>query len=220
MRVIHRRLRKVQGEFTPKKKLPILDEVVMTVLSQHTSDINSSRAFRGLRERFETWEDVLHAPTEDVADSIRSGGIAQVKAARIQQILSEIEKREGGLDLARLSQLPDGEVNEYLISLPGVGPKTAACVLLFSMNRPAFPVDTHVHRVTKRLGLIETRTGADKAQALLEPRIPPELRYEMHVQLIRHGREVCKPATPRCTDCVLLDLCEAGPRLLAAGEAV
>jgi endonuclease-3 len=192
----------------------------MTVLSQHTSDINSGRAFAGLRERFETWEDILHAPTDDVADSIRSGGIAQVKAARIQQILAEIERREGRLDLARLAQLPDAEVNGYLMSLPGVGPKTAACVLLFSMNRPAFPVDTHVHRVTKRLGLIGPTTGADKAQTLLEPRIPPELRYEMHVQLIRHGREICKPATPRCTDCALLDLCEAGPRLLAAGEAV
>ena len=209
----------MQGDFAPKKQLPIIDEVVMTVLSQHTSDINSGRAFRGLRERFDTWEDVLHAPTDEVADSIRSGGIAQVKAARIQQILSEIERREGGLDLTGLSQLPDDEVNEYLCSLPGVGPKTAACVLLFSMNRPAFPVDTHVHRVTRRLGLIDEKTNAEKAQRLLEPRIPPELRYEMHMQLIRHGREICKPAVPLCTDCVLLDLCEAGPKLLAAGRA-
>ncbi|MDQ4096088.1 MAG: endonuclease III [Actinomycetota bacterium] len=212
-------MKKAQGEFTPKKQMPIIDEVVMTVLSQHTSDVNSSRAFRGLRERFDTWEGVLHAPTDEVADSIRSGGIAQVKAARIQQILSEIEKREGRLDLARLSQLPDHEVNDYLCSLPGVGPKTAACVLLFSMNRPAFPVDTHVHRVTKRLGFIGEKTTAEKAQRLLEPRIPPELRYEMHMQLIRHGREVCKPGVPLCTDCVLLDLCEAGPRLLRAGQA-
>lgn len=200
--------------------MPIIDEVVMTVLSQHTSDINSSRAFAGLRERYSAWEDVLHAPTEDVAGSIRSGGIARVKAARIQQILGEIERREGRLDLDRLLRLPDAEVNDYLRSLPGVGPKTAACVLLFSMNRPAFPVDTHVHRVAKRLGLIEEKTGANAAQRLLEPRIPPELRYEMHMQLIRHGREICKPANPRCTKCVLLDVCGAGPRLLAAGEAL
>lgn len=199
--------------------MPILDEVVMTVLSQHTSDINSTRAFAGLRERFSTWEDVLYASTERVADSIRSGGIAQVKAARIQQILGEIEKREGRLDIGRLMRVPDEEVTDYLCSLPGVGPKTAACVLLFSMGRPAFPVDTHVHRVAKRLGLIEEKAGADKAQRLLEPRIPPEQRYAMHMELIRHGREICKPATPRCTECVLLDLCEAGPRLLAEGEA-
>ncbi len=199
--------------------MPIIDEVVMTVLSQHTSDINSTRAFRSLRERFSSWEEVLHAPTDQVADSIRSGGIAQVKTTRIQQILREIERRENGLDLSRLARLPDEEVDEYLCSLPGVGPKTAACVLLFSMNRPAFPVDTHVHRVAKRLGLIGEKTGADKAQRVLQPRIPPELRYEMHMQLIRHGREICKPAMPRCTDCVLLDICEAGPRFLADGEA-
>ena len=199
--------------------MPVLDEIVMTVLSQHTSDINSTRAFAGLRSRFSSWQEVLDAPTDEVADSIRSGGIAQVKAGRIQQILAEVERREGTLDLSRLAGLPDAEVNEYLCSLPGVGPKTAACVLLFSMGRPAFPVDTHVHRVTKRLGLIDEKTGADKAQRLLEPRIPPELRYELHMQLIRHGREICKPARPLCTECVLFDICEGGPRLLAAGAA-
>ena len=191
----------------------------MTVLSQHTSDINSSRAFTGLRSRFSTWEAVLDAPVDDVADSIRSGGIAQVKAARIKQILREIEDREGSLDLSRLEDLPDVEVNDYLCSLPGVGPKTAACVLLFSMQRPAFPVDTHVHRVLRRLGLVEDKASAEVTQRLVEPRIPPELRYEMHVQLIRHGREICKPRMPLCTECVLLDICEAGPVLLASGAA-
>jgi endonuclease III len=191
----------------------------MTVLSQHTSDINSSRAFAGLRERFGTWEQVLDAPVDEVAESIRSGGIAQVKARRIQQILAEIDRREGELGLSRLEGLSDEQVNEYLCSLPGVGPKTAACVLLFSMGRPAFPVDTHVHRVAKRLGLVEEKSSAERAQRSLEPRIPPELRYEFHMQLIRHGREVCKAVTPVCTECVLLDLCEAGPRLLAEGKA-
>ena len=219
LRAIHRRLEKVQGDFSPKQQMPILDEIVMTVLSQHTSDINSSRAFAGLRSRFKTWEEVLDAPTDRVADAIRSGGIAQVKAARIQQILAEIERREGRLDLSRLADLPDEEVGDYLCSLPGVGPKTAACVLLFSMGRPAFPVDTHVHRVTKRLGLVEEGMGADKAQRLLEPRIPPELRYELHMQLIRHGREICKAGLPQCSECALFDLCEAGPRLLATGAA-
>ncbi|HYN36967.1 MAG TPA: endonuclease III [Actinomycetota bacterium] len=191
----------------------------MTVLSQHTSDINSTRAFAGLRKRFSSWEEILDAPVEEVADSIRSGGIAQVKAERIKRILNEVEEREGTLDLARLSSLSDMEVNEYLCSLPGVGPKTAACVLLFSMRRPAFPVDTHVHRVAKRLGLVPEKASAETTQRLLEPRIPPELRYEMHMQLIRHGREVCKPRMPLCTQCALLDLCEAGPKLLAEGAA-
>ena len=199
--------------------MPVIDEIVVTVLSQHTSDINSSRAFAGLRARFSEWEEVLDAPTEEVADAIRPGGIAQVKADRIQQILAEIERREGRLDLGQLSSLPDDEVNDYLCSLPGVGPKTAACVLLFSMGRDAFPVDTHVHRVTRRLGLIEDKTSAEKAQQLLEPRIPQELRYELHMQLIRHGREVCKPRIPLCTHCALFDLCEAGSKLLAAGAA-
>ena len=191
----------------------------MTVLSQHTSDINSSRAFAGLRERFATWEEVLDAPVDEVAESIRSGGIAQVKATRIQRILSEIDEREGALDLSRLAQLPDEEVNDYLCSLPGVGPKTAACVLLFSMERPAFPVDTHVHRVAKRLGLVGEKASAELTQRLLQPRIPPGLRYELHMQLIRHGREICRAVTPLCTECALLDLCEAGPRLLADGVA-
>ena len=199
--------------------MPVIDEIVMTVLSQHTSDVNSARAFAGLKARFSSWEEVLDAPTEEVADSIRSGGIARVKAGRIQQILAQVEQREGGLDLRRLADLPDDEVNEYLCSLPGVGPKTAACVLLFSMRRPAFPVDTHVHRVARRLGLIGPKVTEAQAHSALGDQVPPELRYEFHVQLIRHGREICKPRMPLCSECVLLDLCAAGPELLSMGAA-
>ncbi len=156
----------------------------------------------------------------DVADAIRSGGIAEVKSARIKTILREVEDREGKADLERLRDVPDQEVEEYLGSLPGVGPKTVACVMLFSMGRAAFPIDTHVHRVAARLGLIELKLNAEKAHALLAPRVPGEVRYEFHMQLIRHGREVCKAIRPRCTDCVLFDLCESGPRLLAKGDAI
>ena len=191
----------------------------MTVLSQHTSDSNTARAFRTLKERFPSWQAVLEADPADVADSIRSGGLADTKAPRIQRILAEIDRREGGLSLGRLDDLADDEVEDYLISLSGVGPKTAACVLLFSMGRPAFPVDTHVHRVAIRLGLVPQRSSADQAQRLLRPGVPPELRYEFHMQLIRHGREVCKPARPLCTECVLFDLCASGAELLEQGRA-
>ena len=191
----------------------------MTVLSQATSDVNSERAFGGLTDRFSSWEEVLDAPTGEVADAIRSGGIADVKARRIQQILAEIERREGAVSLARLEKISDEDVVSYLCSLPGVGVKTASCVLLFSLGRAAFPVDTHVLRVASRLGLIDERAIAQAAHRLLEPAVPPELRYEFHMQLIRHGRTVCTARRPRCSACVLFDLCEVGPRLLTIGEA-
>ena len=191
----------------------------MTVLSQHTSDVNTARAFAGLKQRFPQWRDVVRAPASSVADAIRSGGLADQKAPRIQAILREVEGREGALSLARLEGLPDHEVEDYLCSLPGVGPKTAACVLVFSLGRAAFPIDTHVHRITKRLGWIPPNASADKTHELLKDAIPPELRYELHVQLIAHGRTICKARMPLCSGCALFDLCETGPRLLAEGEA-
>ena len=191
----------------------------MTVLSQHTSDVNSGRAFAALKQRFPTWKEVLAAPVGDVADAIRPGGIAQVKAGRIKQILREIEEREGRLDLRRLARKSNDEVEEYLNSLPGVGSKTTACVMVFSMGRAAFPVDTHVHRVVRRLGWIDAKATAEATQRALTPCIPPEIRYELHMQFIRHGREICKPRLPLCSECVLLDVCESGPALLADGAA-
>lgn len=217
---MQRRLRKVQGPFAEKPRLPILDELVMTVLSQHTSDLNRDRAFTRLKERFPTWEQVLEAPVEEVADAIRPGGIAEVKSRRIQEILREVENREGSLDLDQLNKRSDEEVETYLCSLPGVGPKTAACVLVFSMGRPAFPIDTHVHRVVKRLGWVPGNASAERVHRELTPKVPPEIRYDLHVAFIEHGRTVCKPRLPRCSDCVVFDLCEAGAELLAAGEAI
>ena len=215
IREVQRRLRVEQGAFTPKPVLPVIDEVVATVLSQHTSDTNSERAFAQLKERFPTWEQVTGARPEEVADAIRCGGIADQKARRIQRILAAIAEREGRIDLSRLHDLDDTAAETYLESLPGVGPKTAACVLTFAMGRAAFPIDTHVHRVATRLGWIPAKTTADKAHRLLAPRVPPDIRYDLHLALITHGRTVCRAQRPRCDVCVLRDLCAYGS---AAGQ--
>ena len=204
---VQRLLRGSQGPFVPKPSLPIVDELIATVLSQHTSDRNSERAFAGLKAAFPAWEQVLDAPAEALADVIRSGGIADQKARRIQRILGEIREREGRIDLGRLCDLDDAAVQEYLTSLPGVGPKTAACVLVFAMGRAAFPVDTHVHRVAVRLGWLPPRTTAAAAHQVLTPVVPPGIRYDLHLALITHGREVCKSQRPRCGACVLRDRC-------------
>jgi endonuclease-3 len=207
---VQRRLRAQQGPFVPKPRLPVLDELIATVLSQHTSDINSERAFAQLKDRFPTWEEVADARPGDVADAIRCGGIADQKARRIQRILATIAEREGRIDLSRLNDLDDAAVETYLESLPGVGPKTAACVLTFAMGRSAFPIDTHVHRVATRLGWLPAKTAADRAYRLLAPRVPPDIRYDLHLALITHGRTVCRAQRPRCDVCVVRDLCAYG----------
>jgi endonuclease III len=219
IRAVYERLRKAYGPFVPKDVREPLDELIVTVLSQHTSDVNSSRAFAGLKARFSSWQEVVSAETDELADSIRQGGIAQVKAGRIKQILEEIEEREGRLSLGRLHEMDDEEVDEYLCSLPGVGPKTSACVMVFSMGRAAFPVDTHVERVVKRLGWVSPKASAVSVQRQLTPLIAPDIRYELHMQLIRHGREICKPRMPLCSECAVFDFCEAGPKLLGDGAA-
>jgi len=210
IREVQRRLRAEQGAFVPKPVLPVIDEVVATVLSQHTSDTNSERAFAQLKERFPRWEQVAAAPAGQVADAIRCGGIADQKARRIQQILAAISEREGRIDLGRLHDLDDAAAQTYLESLPGVGPKTAACVLTFAMGRAAFPVDTHVHRVATRLGWLPAKTAADRAHRLLGPMVPAGIRYDLHVAMISHGRAVCRAQRPSCDACVLNDLCAYG----------
>ncbi len=207
---VHRRLRAQQGRFIPKPVLPALDEVIATVLSQHTSDTNSERAFARLKEIFPSWEQVADAPAEDVADAIRRGGIANQKARRIKEILAAIEEREGRISLDRLNELDDAAVAAYLESLPGVGPKTAACVLTFALGRAGFPVDTHVHRIAIRLGWIPAKTTADTAHRLLAGIVPAAIRYDLHVALVTHGRTVCRAQRPRCDQCVLRDLCAFG----------
>jgi endonuclease-3 len=214
IRAILRRLEKRFGELTPPRAEDPLDELVLTVLSQHTSDLNAGRAFSDLRAAFPTWDQVADAPSARVADAIRSGGLANTKAPRIQAILLEVDRREGSFDLSRLRMLPDAEARAYLTSLPGIGPKTAAVVLSFALGRDTIPVDTHVHRTARRLGLVPPKASAERADRLLHDAVPDGLRTPLHVGLIRLGREICKAPTPRCRICPLKDLCPSAPRYL------
>lgn len=187
-----------------------LGGLVGTILSQHTSDVNSERAYQRLVERFPTWEAVRDAPLAAIEAAIWPGGLGQIKALRIQAMLRELTARLDGAPLALdlLEAMPVEQGEAYLRSLPGVGPKTAACVLLFSLGRPSFPVDTHVLRVCRRLGLIGPRTSADAAHALLGQAVPSAWRHTLHVNLIRHGRQICHAQRPDCPHCPLRAVCD------------
>jgi endonuclease-3 len=218
LRTIHRRLVKRFGELVPPRVTDPLDELVLTVLSQHTSDRNAERAFASLRAAHPSWDAVVEAPSGDVAEVIRSGGLANTKAPRIQAILHEVAEREGAYSLDRLRAMPDAEAREYLTSLPGIGPKTAAVVLSFALGRDAMPVDTHVHRVTRRLGIVPDKASAERADRILHDLVPDGLRTPLHVAFIRLGREICKAPIPRCNVCPLKDLCPTAPRYLGRAE--
>jgi len=181
--------------------------LVQTILSQNTSDTNSRRAFESLMDTFPAWEDIADAEVGQIAASIRSGGLGDIKSGRIKQTLGEIQRRRGRLELHFLKALPLDEARDWLKQLPGVGTKTASCVLLFSLGQPALPVDTHVFRVSRRLGLIDSRTSVEQAHRRLESLVPPEMVYEFHVLMIENGRRVCKAQRPRCPECVLGECC-------------
>jgi len=169
--------------------------------------VNTGRAYRRLREQFPSWEQVLAAPTEQVAAAVQVAGLSQIKAPRIQAILRHLLQERGSLSLDFLADLPAAEARRYLTSLYGVGPKTAACVLLFSLHKPALPVDTHVHRVARRLGLVPPKASAEKASTLLEDLIPESLYYPFHLLFIQHGRTLCKAQRPDCPSCPLKSDC-------------
>lgn len=184
-----------------------LGELIFTVLSQNTSDVNRDRAWASMKKRFPKWTDVLAARTSDLEDTIRMGGLARTKAPRIQAIVREVLDREGRISLARLRRMSDDEVTAYLSTLPGIGPKTVACVLAFSLERPVLPVDTHVHRIGERLRFYPPKTREVEAQRIYEGLVPPADRIETHVSLIAHGRTTCTALRPACARCVLADLC-------------
>ena len=191
-----------------------MTELVLTILSQNTSDTNSGRAFMRLISRFPTWGELMAAPPGEIESDIQVGGLAPTKAPRIKAVLEEVWRRLGSFDLSLLGEMPLDEAKGWLRSLPGVGPKTAACVLMFALGRPALPVDTHVGRVAQRLGLVSARTGAAEAHDLLEAALAPEEVYPFHVSLIKHGRRVCRAQRPLCAECPLNDRCPTAPLYL------
>jgi endonuclease-3 len=200
---VHHMLLDRFGEPEWRNPLPPVDELVSTILSQNTNDVNRDRAYHSLRARFPTWEKVRNAPTDEVIEAIRQAGLANQKGPRIQNVLQKIMDQRGDLDLNFLSEMPVDDARQWLMQFKGVGPKTAAIVLLFSLGMPAFPVDTHVHRVTGRLGLRPEKMNAEKSHEFLEGLFPPETFYAAHLNIIRLGREICHARKPDCPNCPL-----------------
>ena len=200
-------IRLLTDEYGPFENEPRLDpahELVFTILSQHTSDRNSERAFRNLMHTFGTLEAVAGAEVEAIEEAIAGGGLARVKAPRIKEVLGMIlDLNDGSLDLHFLAEMPMGEARAWLRQLPGIGPKSAGIILSFSLGMPAMAVDTHIFRVSQRLGIIGPKVNADKAHEVLEAAMPPEDVYPFHAAFITHGRQVCKAQRPRCGDCVV-----------------
>jgi len=212
---VHARLGEAYGipHWTADKASDPVDELVNTILSQNTNDRNRDAAYVQLRDRFPTWEAVRDAETGEIIDAARPAGLAPTKGPRIQAALRSITARQGEISLEFLRDWPLDEARRWLLDLDGVGPKTAAIVLLFAMGRPAFPVDTHVHRVSRRIGLIPPSTSREKAHVLLEELVPGSLFYSFHLNVIRHGRQVCAARTPQCDACTLHDICDYGEGL-------
>lgn len=196
------------GDTVVERKLDPLDELVLTILSQNTNDVNMFRAYENLREHYSSWEEVLKAPMDELGEVIKPSGFFRVKARRIKATLQEIQDRIGRLDLAHLEDMPLKDATEWLVSLHGVGPKTASIVLLFCFGKATLPVDTHVWRLSKRLGLIPENTSRESAQSILEELVPPDCIYSLNHNLIKHGRDVCKALKPRCAVCLLNHVCD------------
>jgi endonuclease-3 len=200
-------LQKEYGPFVWKPRLDAVSELVYTVLSQHTSDINSERAFHKLLQTFGSLEAVATADVEQITSSISSGGLSRIKAPRIKKILNYIKKERGSLDIDFLKDFPLCKAKEWLKKLPGIGPKSAAVILCFSLGMPAMPVDTHIYRVSKRLGFIRLKTSVNDAHDILEKMVAPKKVFPFHLLLINHGRKICKAQKPQCNKCVLAHGC-------------
>lgn len=210
------RLSALYGEPVWRPHHDPLAELVLTILSQNTSDTNSGRAFMRLVQRFPNWRALMEAPISDIEREIAVGGLAKQKAPRIKSSLEAVWAARGSFDLDFLNEMQLDEAKAWLRELKGVGPKTAACVLMFSFGRPALPVDTHVHRLAQRLGLVPDSATPEKAHDLLESVLPPEIVFPFHILLIKHGRRLCRAQRPLCEQCPLLDGCPAGQKFTKA----
>lgn len=205
---IHKRLLNFFGAPQCRKPLSPLDELISTILSQNTNDTNRDRAYKILRTVFPTWEQVRDASNQDIINAIRPAGLANQKGPRIQKILQQITDERGTLSLDFLKDMPTDQALKWLIKFKGIGPKTAAIVLLFALDKPAFPVDTHIHRVTRRIGLTPTKMSAEQAHAHLSKLFPAKDYQTVHLNLIRLGREICHARNPQCSRCPINDLCD------------
>jgi len=214
---VHERLIEFYGEPTWRNPLPAIDELVSTILSQNTNDVNRDRAFNVLRAKFPTWEDVRDAKEKDVIEAVRVAGLANQKGPRMQQVLKAITEERGSLDLSFLKDMSVDDARNWLTKFNGVGPKTAAIVLCFSLNMPAFPVDTHVYRVTGRIGLHPEKMSVEQAHPHLESLFPPETYYAAHLNIIRLGREICTARKANCEICPIRKLCDYGNRRVGTG---
>lgn len=201
-------LKTVYGAPEPESGLDPLDVLIETILSQSTSNANSDRAFETLKRRFPTWASARRARVASIEAAIKSGGLAKQKSARIKELLNQIHRRRGSLDLTFLKTAPLEDAKAFLASFKGVGPKTVACTLLFACNRPVFPIDTHIFRIARRLGLIPEKCSDAEAHRLMGEMIPSNRYYELHINLIRLGRRICRPRDPLCEQCCLVDYCK------------
>ena len=202
------RLQRCYGIPAPRKPRPLLDILIETILSQNTSDVNSRRAFLSLKRAYPRWESVRRAAPGRLAAAIKSGGLAQIKSRRIIALLRLLKSQRGSLSLEYLKKMPAEEAYAYLMSLKGVGPKTAACTLLFGAGLPLFPVDTHIYRVSSRLGWVRKKGTPEKFQERFRHAVPGGLVFALHINLIEHGRRTCHPQRPACTACCLNSLCQ------------
>ena len=206
------------GPFPEEPRLDPIHELTFTILSQHTSDINSERAFRSLMQRFGSLDAVVDAEVAEIEEAISIGGLAKIKAPRIKEVLSRIVELNGSLDLSFLREMPLPDAKAWLRQLPGIGPKSAGIILSFSLGMPAMAIDTHIYRVAQRLAFIGPKVSADKAHDLLEESVEPEQVYPFHQAFINHGRQVCRAQRPRCQDCIVGHGCPSRNGFLKAAE--
>jgi len=205
---VFKRLRERFGKKTGARQKDLISVLVLTVLSQNTNDLNRDRAFANLRQKFPKWPDLLFARTSEIEKAIRVGGLSRQKAARIKEILLKIKNERGSLDLSFLCGMPMSEAQEYLLGFKGIGEKTAAVLLLFGCGMPAFPVDTHIFRVSKRLGILPQKAYEKKAHQVLGALVAPKACYELHLNMIELGKIICRARKPKCPVCPLKAQCE------------